>query len=102
MRRQVQNAGQVLPSARRPVGAVADVIAFPGRDAPPMSCLDCLALFGDGSAAAVHARRRSHLVAIDYRPAERWRAELIARNLSIAAAAAAMASHEPSTDGAPC
>jgi len=51
-------------------------------------------MFGDGFAAAEHACRRSHLVAIDYRPTERWRAELRAKNLSIAAAAQALASSD--------
>lgn len=73
----------------------SEVIDLTDRAAPPpMSCVDCCAMFGDGFAAAEHARRHSHLVAIDYRPTERWRAELRAKNLSIAAAAQALASSD--------
>ena len=76
----------------------SEVIDFPDRTAPPICCHDCWALFGDGLAAAEHAKRRAHLVAIDYRPPARWRAELMARNLAIQAAAAHLAG--TSTEGA--
>lgn len=76
----------------------SEVIAFPDRATPPMSCVDCCALFGDGIAAAEHARQRLHLVAIDYRPVARWRAELKARNVAIEAAAAHLVARR-STEG---
>jgi len=94
VRSQSQDAGRSAPTARQPTDHVAEVIDFRGHAAAPMSCVDCCAMFGDGFAAAEHARRHSHLVAIDYRPTERWRAELRAKNLSIAAAAQALASSD--------
>lgn len=78
--------------------AHSEVIDFPDRATPPICCHDCWALFGDALAAAEHAKRRAHLVAIDYRPPAQWRAELMARNLAIQAAAAHLAG--TSTEGA--
>ena len=78
---------------------LSEVIDCTDRAAPPpICCHDCWAMFGDGLAAAEHAKRRAHFVAIDYRPPAQCRAELMARNLAIQAAAAHLAG--TSTEGA--